>query len=112
MTEMHLRQPRFIYSACRSFTKNKERIQKFKETGDTNYIYKNELDKACFQHDMVYGEIKDSAKRTASDKILKIKHLILLKILTILDIKRDLLILWFTNFSIKSLQAVMLIMKK
>ena len=59
MSEMHLKQPRFTYSACGSFTKNKERIQKFKETGDTNYIYKNELDKACFQYDMVYGDFKE-----------------------------------------------------
>ena len=48
MTEMHLRQPRFTYSACGPFTKNKERIQKFKETGDSRYIYQKELDKACF----------------------------------------------------------------
>ena len=48
MSEMHLKQPKFTYSACGPFTKNKERIRKFKETGDTNYIYKNELDKACF----------------------------------------------------------------
>ena len=53
MPEMYLKQPGFTYSACEPFTKNKERIQKFKETGDTSYIYKNELDKACFQHDMV-----------------------------------------------------------
>ena len=55
MPEMHLRQPGFTYSACGPFTKNKERTQKFKETGDTSYIYKNELDKACFQYDMAYG---------------------------------------------------------
>ena len=47
-----------------------ERIQKFKEIGDTNYIYKNELDIACFQHDMAYGDFKDLATRTASDKVL------------------------------------------
>ena len=52
MPEMRLKQPRFTYSACGPFTKNKERIKKFKETGDTNYIHKNELDKACFQYDM------------------------------------------------------------
>ena len=52
MLEMHLKQPRFTYSACGTFIKNKERIQIFKETGDTEYIYKNELHKACFQHDM------------------------------------------------------------
>ena len=70
MLEMHLKQPGFTYSACGPFTKNKERIQKFKETGDTSYIYKNELDKACFQHDMTYGDFKDLARRTASDKVL------------------------------------------
>ena len=51
---MHLKQLGFTYSACRLFTKNKERIHKFKETGDTNYNYKSELDKACFQHDPAY----------------------------------------------------------
>ena len=73
MPEMHLKQPGFTYSACGPFTKNKERIQKFKETGDTSYIYKNELDKACFQHDMACGDFKDTARRTASDKILRDK---------------------------------------
>ena len=69
MPEMHLKQPAgFTYSACKPFTKNKERIQNFKETGDTSYIYKNELDKACFQHDMAYGDFKDIVRRTASDK--------------------------------------------
>ena len=62
MREMHLKQPRFTYSACGPFTKNKERIQKFKETGYTNHIYKNELDKACFQHDIAYGDFKDLAR--------------------------------------------------
>ena len=51
--------------------KKEERIKKFKETGDTSYIYKNELDKTCFQHDMTYGDFKDLAKRTASDKVLR-----------------------------------------
>ena len=51
MPEMHLKQPGFIYSACEPFTINK-RTQKFIETGDLRTIYKNELDKACFQHDM------------------------------------------------------------
>ena len=73
MAEMHLRHPQFVYSACGSFTKNKERIQNFKETGDTSYIYKNELDKACFQHGMTYGDFKDLTKRTAADKILRDK---------------------------------------
>ena len=69
---MHLKQPEFNYSACGRFTQNKERIQKFKETGDTRYIYRNELDKICFQHDMAYEDFKDLPKRTASDKKLKI----------------------------------------
>ena len=73
MPEMHLRQPQFVYSACGPFTKNKEKIQNFKETGDTSYIYKNELDKACFQHDMAYGDFKDLPKRTAADKVLRDK---------------------------------------
>ena len=73
MPEMHLRQPGFTYSACGIFTKNKERIKKFKETGDTNYIYKNKLDKACFQHDMAYGDFEDLTKRTAADKTLRDK---------------------------------------
>ena len=71
MPEIHLRQPRFTYSVCGPFTENKQRIQKFKETGDTIYIYKNELGKACFQHDMAYGDFKDLKRRTASDKILR-----------------------------------------
>ena len=73
MPEMHLKQPGFTYSACGPFTKIKERIQKFKETVDTSYIYKNELNKACFQHDMAYGDFKDLARRTASDNILRDK---------------------------------------
>ena len=70
MPEMHLRRPQFTYSACGPFTKNKERIQKFKETGDAKYIYKNELDKACFQHDIAYGDL---ARRNAADKDLSDK---------------------------------------
>ena len=50
MPEMHLKQPGFTYSACGPFTKNKERIEKFMQTGNTDFIYKNELDRACFQH--------------------------------------------------------------
>ena len=73
MSEMHLRQSGFTYSACGPFTKNKEKIQKFKETGDTSYIYKNELVKECFQHNMAYGDFKDLAKRTAADKVLRDK---------------------------------------
>ena len=73
MLEMHLRQPGFNYSACGPFTKNKERIQRYKETGDTSYIYKNELDKASFQHDVAYGDFKDLTKRTTADKLIRDK---------------------------------------
>ena len=73
MTEIHLRQPQFTYSACGPFTKNKERIQISKETGDTKYIFTNKLDKAYFQHDMVYGDFKHLARRTAADKVLRDK---------------------------------------
>ena len=64
MSEMYLKQPGFAYIACRPFTKKKERIQKFKETGDANYIYKNKLDKACFQHDIAYGFYRYSKKNS------------------------------------------------
>ena len=70
---MHLKQPRFTYSACGPFTKNKERIEQFTKTGNTDFIYKNELDKAFFQHDMAYGKSKDLVKRAQSDKALRDK---------------------------------------
>ena len=73
MPEMHLRQPGFTYSACGPFTKNKERIEKFMQSGNTDFIYKNELGKACFQHDIAYGKSKDLVKRTQSDKVLRDK---------------------------------------
>ena len=73
MPEMHLRQPRFTYSACGPFTKYKERIEKFLQTGNTDFIYRNELDKACFQHDMADGKAKDSVRRTQLDRILRDK---------------------------------------
>ena len=70
---MHLKQPGFTYSACALFTKNKEKIQQFMQTGNTNYVHKNDLDKACFQHDMAYGKYIDLTKRIQSDKVLKDK---------------------------------------
>ena len=111
MSEMHLKQPGFTYSACGPFTKNKERIQKFKETGDTSYIYKNELDKACFQHDMAYRDFKDLKRRTASDKVLRDKAFNIGKNLNLMSIKEGLL-LWFTNFLIKSPQVVVLLIMR
>ena len=71
MPQMHLKQPGFSYSPCGPFTKNKERIQKFKETGDSRYVYR--MNKACFQHDTVYGNFKDLVKRTAAEKDLRDK---------------------------------------
>ena len=73
MPEMDFRQPRFFYSACGPYTRHKERIKKFKRTGDTRYIYRNELDKACFQHDSAYADHKDLINRTKSDKVLRDK---------------------------------------
>ena len=73
MPEMHLRQPGFTNSACGPFTKTKERIQKFKQTGDSRYLYRNEIGKACFQHDMAYGDFKDLKRRTAADNVLRDK---------------------------------------
>ena len=59
MLEMHLKQPGFTCSACGPFTKNKEIIEKIMQSGNTNFIYRNEVDKACFQHDMAYGKSKE-----------------------------------------------------
>ena len=64
MPEMYLKKPGFTYSACGPFTKNKERTEKFMQPGNTDFIYRNELHKASFQHDMDYGKSKDLIKRT------------------------------------------------
>ena len=107
MPEMHLKQPKFTYCACGPFTKNKERIQKFTETGDTRYIYiyRNELDKVCFQHDKAYGDFKDLARATASDKVLRDKAFNIAKNSkhNIKDIK-EVLLLWFVHFLMKNLR--------
>ena len=73
MPEMHLKQPGLTHTACGPFTKNKERIQKFEKTGDISYIHKNELDKACFQHDMAYEDFRDIAITTGFDQVLRDK---------------------------------------
>ena len=73
MPEMHLKQPGFTYSACGPFTRNKERIEKFMQTGNTDFIYRNELNKACFQPDIACSKSKDLPKRTQSDKVLRDK---------------------------------------
>ena len=73
MPEMNLRKLKYNFSSCQTFNKNKERIQKFKEKGDSRYIYQDELDKFCFQHDITHGDFKDLPRRTASDKVLRVK---------------------------------------
>ena len=105
MPEMRLKQPGFTYRACCPFTKNKERIQKFNETGDTSYIYKNELDKACFQHDMAYGDFKDLARRTASDKMLRDKAFNIAKNLKYDGYQRELASMVYTFFDKKSTES-------
>ena len=98
MPEMHLKQPGFTYS---------EKIQKFKETEDSRYIYRNELDKTYFQHHMSYGDFKDLPRRAASDKVLGDKAFNIARIQNIMDIK-EVLLLWFQKFLIKNLLQVVL----
>ena len=88
---MNLKQREFTYTAFGPFTKNKETTKNFKETGDSRYIYQNELDKARFQHDATYGDFKDSIEEHLLIKYYVIKHLILLKIQNIMDINVKLL---------------------
>ena len=73
MTELHIKQPGFTFSACGPFPKYHGRIQKFRETGNLKRLYKIELDNACFAHDAAYSDSKDLAKKNISDKILKDK---------------------------------------
>ena len=72
--EMHLKQLGFTYSACGPFTKNKKRIEKFMQTGNTGFIYKNELGKACFQHNMAYGKSKNQSDKVLKDKAFRIAN--------------------------------------
>ena len=69
--ELHSKQPEFTYSACGAFTKHGEIIQKFRERGNLKHLYRNELDRACFAHDVAYSDSKDLAKRTIPDKVLR-----------------------------------------
>ena len=85
---MHLRQPGFTYSVCGIFKKNKERIQKPKQTKDSGYIYQKELDKGCFQRYMVYRDFKE---------ILSDKAFTMLKIQNMMDIK-GVLLRWLIFF--------------
>ena len=87
---MHLKQPGFTDSACGPSTKNKEISQTFMQTGNTNYIYRNDLDKGCFQNDLAYGKYKNLTKRTQSKKIFsEIKLLKLQAVQNMMDIKED-----------------------
>ena len=107
MPKMHLRQLRFVYSACGPFTRHKERIKEFKRTGDTRYIYRNELDKACFQHDSAYADHKDLINRTEADKVLRDKAYDIAsnpKYDGYQEVQR----VWFISFLIKSQPGVVL----
>ena len=97
MPELHLRQTGFTYSASGLVIKKKERIQKLKETRYSKHIYQNELDKLCFQHDMAYRYFKELPRRSITDKILREKALILLKIRNKMVINAD-LFKWFIIF--------------
>ena len=109
MPEIHLQQPRFGYKACRLFTKNEERIEKFKGTGFSRYIYQNELDKACFQHGMAYGDFNDLLRGTASDRVVCDKAFDIAENPKSkkMDISADFR-QWFINFFIKSLLVLIL----
>ena len=87
MPEIHLKQPGFTYSACGPFTKNQERIEKFMQTGITDFSYKDDFDKACFQHDMAYGKYNNLNKRTQQDIELKLFKLQVIQ--NIMVIKQD-----------------------
>ena len=97
MPEMHLRRTGFTYNACQPLTKDKERIQKFKETGHSRYIYQNGLDKVCFQYDMTYGDFKQVTRWTASDKILPDEAFNIAKNTHMMNIKRVLWVFYNKN---------------
>ena len=104
MTEMHLRQLRFTNSPCGTFTKTKEKIQEFKETGDSRYIYQNKLNKTCFQHSLAYEYFKDLTGRIATDKTFMYDEAFdSVKIfLSMIDIYVEFL-QWPVNFLIKNI---------
>lgn len=110
MTEMHLRQtttlgkPGITYGACETLTTNKQRIQKFKETQDSRYIYLSELGKVCFQHNMASGDFQDLPRRTVSDKVLHHKAFNFAEN-RIYDVN---LLRWFINLIIKIVPVVLL----
>ena len=93
-------------SAWRSCTKNKQRIQIFKETGDSWYIYQNELDKGYFQNDMAHRGFKELTRKPILIIYCMIKHLILLELRNMMDINLDSLLQWFIHFLIKKCSGV------
>ena len=107
---MHLRQPRFTYSAFGPFPKNKERKQKFRETGDARYICQNKLDKTCFQHDMAYGDFRDLPRRTTSNNVLRHKSFNIAKNPKHDSYQKGLSSVVY-NFLIRSIEVVVLKMK-
>ena len=103
MPELHLWDPKFkIYSACGPFTKHTQSINKFLNTGLLSEIYKNELDKACFQHDMAYSKYKDLKGRTQSDIVLKSKAYKIAVNPRIDDFQRDLASIFWDFFDKRS----------
>ena len=106
MPETHLKQPGFTYTAPGPFTKKQRKNKKMTETGDSQYIYQNDLDKACFQHYIKFLKMCQEEQQLIKHYV--IRHLILLEILEILlDVKVG-LPQWFINISIKRLQVILL----
>ena len=79
------------------FARSEGRIPKFKETRDGRYIHQNELNKTCFQADMAYGDFKDYLDNQLLIKYYVIRHLILLKVQIMINIKAVLLS-WLISF--------------
>ena len=103
MPEMHLRDLVVgTYSVCGPFTKHKQRIQRLMETGDTNFVYKNDLDKVCFQYDMAYNKYKDLQRRTRSDRVLKDKDFKIASDLKRKGYERELISMVYKFFDKKS----------
>ena len=98
-------QPGFTCSAFGPLIKNKKKIQKFKATGDSQYIYQNELDRACFQHGMAYEDFKDLTRRTAFDRTLRDKTFNIAKNPKYDGYQRDLASMIYTFFDKKTFSS-------
>ena len=108
MPKMYLKQPGFTYSVCGLFTENKEKIQKFIQARNTDYIYKNDLDKACFRHDMAYGKYSNLAKRTQPDKVCQGTKVLNFQVIhNMMGIRED-YPQWYTSFLIKGQKVAVL----